>query len=71
MNAKEMFGALGYEFRKSDDKIVYFFDVWDDECFIFWVNEREFSVSEYGEPKNVTIDEFKAIQQQLKELGWI
>ena len=25
----------------------------------------------YGELKNITVDEFKAVQQQMKELGWI
>ena len=33
--------------------------------------EQEFSVSEYGELKNITVDEFKAIQKQIEELGWL
>lgn len=68
MNAREMFGALGYECSKSDIKIEY---LWGVENIVFWVNEHEFYARDCGEPKCITVDEFKAIQQQMKELGWI
>lgn len=68
MNAREMFGALGYECSKSDNNIEY---SWGFEKIVFWVNEHEFFTSDCGEPKYITVYEFKAIQQQMKELGWI
>ena len=33
--------------------------------------EQEFSVSEFVELKNITVDEFKTVQKQMEELGWI
>ena len=73
MSAKEMFKSLGYEYCKYYDrnKIIQYYNEKEDVQFIFWIAEQEFSVSEYGELKNITVDEFKAIQQQMKELGWI
>lgn len=72
MSAKEMFESLGYECSKYYDrnKIIQYYNEEETE-FVFWIEEQEFSASEYGEPKNITVDEFKAIQQQLKELGWL
>ena len=73
MNAREMFKELGYEYCKyyDRDKIIQYYNEKEDVQFLFWIAEQEFSVSEYGELKNITVDEFKAIQQQLKELGWL
>ena len=71
MNAKEMFEALGYEYCKFYDrnKIIQYYN--EKVRFLFWIAEQEFSASEYGELKNITVDEFKAIQKQMEELGWI
>lgn len=63
MNAREMFGALGYECSKSDIKIEY---SWGVENIVFWLNYNDFYTT-----KCINVDEFKAIQQQMKELGWI
>ena len=72
MNAIKMFKSLGYERSKYYDRNrIIKYNNEEEEQFVFWVKEQEFSASEYGEPKSITIDEFKAIQQQLKELGWI
>ena len=73
LTAKEMFKSLGYEYCKYYDrnKIIQYYNEKEDVQFLFWIEEQEFSVSEYGELKNITVDEFKAIQQQLKELGWL
>ena len=73
MTAREMFEALGYEYCKyyNRDKIIQYYNEKEDVQFLFWIAEQEFSVSEYGELKNITVDEFKAIQQQMKELGWL
>ncbi len=72
MNAREMFKSLGYEYSKyyDRDKIIQYYNE-EEVQFLFWIKEQEFSVSEYGELKNITVDEFKAIQQQMMELGWI
>lgn len=72
MTAREMFKKLGYKYNKNRDRnrmIEYCKE--DSASVLFWIKEREFSVSEYCEPKDITVDEFKAIQQQMKELGWI
>lgn len=72
MNAREMFKSLGYECSKYYDrnKIIQYYNE-EDVQFLFLIAEQEFSVSEYGELKNITVDEFKAIQQQMEELGWL
>lgn len=73
MTAQEMFKELGYECSKYYDrnKIIQYYNEKEDVQFLFWIAEQEFSVSEYGELKNITVDEFKAIQKQIEELGWI
>ena len=73
MNAREMFEAIGYEYCKFYDrnKIIEYYNEEEDVRFLFWIAEQEFSVSECGEIKNITVDEFKAIQKQIEEFGWI
>lgn len=74
MTAKEMFEALGYEFIESKELIRYLIDGDADEDYMaieFWLNERTFSAQYNYEPKEVTMSEYKAIQRQIKELGWI
>lgn len=73
MNARQMFESLWYEYCKYYDrnKIIQYYNEKEDVQFLFWIVEQEFSVSEYGELKNITVGEFKAIQKQMKELGWI
>lgn len=73
MTAKEMFEALGYECIKSKELIRYLIDGDADGDYMaieFWLNERTFSAQYNYEPKEVTISEYKAIQQQIKELDW-
>ena len=72
ITAREMFKKLGYKYNKYRDRnkmIEYRKE--DSTSVLFWIKERKFSVSEYCEPKDITVDEFKAIQQQIKELGWL
>lgn len=72
MTAREMFKSLGYERSKYYDRNqIIKYNNEEEGQIVFWVKEQEFSASEYGEPKSITVDEFKAIHQQLKELGWI
>ena len=68
MNARQMFEALGYEYRKTDIMIEY---SWDNESIVFWIDEHKFTAGWYGDAKEIDVDEFKAIQQQMKELNWI
>ncbi len=74
MTAKEMFEALGYEFIESKELIRYLIDGGADGDYMaieFWLNEHTFSAQYNYEPKEVTMSEYKAIQQQINELGWI
>lgn len=72
MNAREMFKKLGYKYNKYRDRNQMIeYRKGDSTSVLFWINERVFSVSEYCEPKDITVDEFKAIQKQMEELGWI
>lgn len=74
MTAKEMFEALGYEFIESKELIRYLIEGDADGNYMaieFWLNERTFSAQYNYEPKEVTMSEYKAIQRQLQELGWI
>lgn len=69
MSAREMFETLGYECRKSENAIQYLSECGKEITFIFelhrFYKQRNFI------SLNIDIDEFKAIQQQMKELGWI
>lgn len=73
MNARQMFESLGYEYSKERDrnKIIKYYNRYNDSIILFWIEERGFIASEYCDPKEITVDEFKAIQQQMKELNWI
>lgn len=70
MKAKEMFKKLGYRYRELDDD-VFQYTLGSSIVIRFFKKEREFCSVEYFEPKNINVDEFKAIQKQLKELGWL
>ena len=73
-NAKEMFEKLGYEFIDCKESIRYVIDggILGDYIVIeFYLSDHAFYAQLEYEAKNITVDEFKAIQQQLKELGWI
>ena len=68
MNAREMFEALGYECSKYYDRniMIQYYDE-EENQIVFWIMEQEFSASNFS----LTVDEFKAIQKQMEELGWI
>lgn len=71
MNAREMFEKLGYGYRELDDDDVFQYSRANSIVIRFYKKEREFCSVEFFGPKNINMDEFKAIQQQLKELGWL
>ena len=64
--AKEMFEELGYKQYKSDISIAY--DLSDYTCIRFSLKRKEFIKNSIYP---ITMSEFKAIHQQLKELGWL
>lgn len=75
MSAKEMFESLGYKYSRNyikyyGDEVIEYYKT-EGVKFVFLMKEHEFYGEYYEEPKNITVDEFKAIHQQLKEIGWI
>lgn len=70
MTAREMFEKLGYGYRELDDDVFQYSRA-NSIVIRFYKKEREFCSVEFFGPKNINMDEFKAIQQQLKELEWI
>lgn len=80
ISAREMFESLGYEQTINDDCFIFYEKV-EAERFhtriVFGFKTRSFSASCWinghyaGEGHFVELDEFKAIEQQMKELRWI
>lgn len=74
MTAREMFEALGYEYYETEYSIIYRANCDMDEDHIsigFGLLSHTFYAQHNCDTYDITIDEFKAIQQQLKELHWI
>lgn len=69
MNAEAMFKSLGYKRHESENGIQYFSESGVEITFIFLI--RRFYKQENFQSLNISVDEFKAIQQQMKELGWL
>lgn len=81
MTAKEMFEQLGYEYDgTNDDKTVNVacykeevdvdgYESW--YSIVFWVDDHTVSCDSNYEGMCVDIPTFKAIYQQLIELGWL
>ena len=70
MTARQMFENLGYGYRELDDDVFQYSRA-SSIVIRFYKKEREFCSVEFFGPKNINMDEFKAIHQQLKELGWL
>lgn len=74
IKAREMFEKLGYEFIDCKESIRYVIDDGIDGDYIaieFYLSYHAFYAQYNYEAKNITVDEFKAIQQQMKELRWL
>lgn len=76
--AREMFEELGYKLVRNNmyeslNLMCYKIDLYDNDSssIVFNLKDKTFFVYHYCEPKDVTMDELKAINQQCKELGWI
>lgn len=76
MKAEEMFKQLGYTKHVYDNHIVYECgnDVMRDAInfHLKYRMVRSYTEFEVGEAvKGLTVNELKAVNQQMKELGWI
>lgn len=69
MTAKEMFEKLGYEYRKFTNCIEYFngtsLIIFDFDLLALRKTDKYYISDEY-----ITIDESKAVNKQIEELGW-
>lgn len=74
IKAKGMFRKLGYRQERilNDRFILYKKPSGIGYCCIRFDLEYHTFYAQFNyEAKCITVDEFKAIQQQMKELGWI
>lgn len=73
MNAEQMFNDLDYKKRIEDGCIKFerHTENVDEGLIEFDLDTKTVCASWFMEQKEITIAEFKAIQQQLKELHWI
>lgn len=76
--AEQMFEELGYKLVHNNmyerlNLMCYRIDLYNDDSssIVFKLEDKTFFVYHCCEPKDVTMDELKAINQQCKELGWI
>lgn len=73
--AEEMFKDLGYECIKSDLSIRYManYEMAEDpnKYIRFSLTRQRFYAQQDLDPKDIDMREFKAIQKQIKELGWV
>ena len=80
MSAKEMFKKLGYEEEEvgqefiryviEEDKVYpNYYPSW--KVIQFTLDEKTFYACDTGNEMEVDMQTFKAIHQQLKELGWL
>lgn len=73
MSAKEMFEKLGYKYIENDRGIVYSKSNNDSKLFICFNKESKSFFKDDIKFVSYDIDmqELKAINQQIKELGWL
>jgi len=78
-SAKEMFEELGYKYIKKHNRIEVLFetlgekeDGMPDFKNTVWYYRVQFDLEKkvFWSEDNLDIKTFKAIQQQIKELGW-
>lgn len=72
MKAKEMFEKLGYKEQKfSNDVISYVFrEGITREYITFYLEEKTFDKENNFGGTVITLNELKAINKQIEELGW-
>lgn len=72
MTAREMFEELGYQ-RRADIDVIVYFQKFGLHYFkiMFDLSEKVLDIDTNFERTEIEDDLLKAIQQQLKELGWL
>ena len=74
MTAKEMFQKIGYNPTICNPGLICYYGK-DVDGAMLWVSfdiERQtFNIDRNDRPKDITVSEFKAIQKQMEELGWL
>lgn len=72
MTAKEMFENLGYSLEVDNDYLIkYSKDDYGYTTFNFNLVTKKFHSNYKSIANSITLDEFKAVIQQYKELGWL
>lgn len=70
MTAKEMFEEIGYEIIQSDENKINYSN--GNFYIEFDLKYREYMSCSYNDDLlPITLEEHKAITQQMKELGWL
>lgn len=74
MKAEEMFKKLGYKSSSCAEAYICYekentFN--EHVCIEFYLRKRKFYAQCNKYPHEINMDEFEAIQQQLRELRWI
>ena len=76
MSAREMFEKLDFKYELKDDFCIrYVYKGIREKVVTFYLRDKDFSCSLYHDDKTdgggmIDIELFKAIQQQILELGW-
>ena len=75
-SAQEMFEELGYiykdpRFKVHVDRYFYYVDIFKDNIIIIYLKEKDFMADCNCKPMDINMPTFKAIHQQLEELGWL
>lgn len=66
MEAKEMFGKLGYDMYSHKDYSIEYVDWEYDKHIWFHLHYKTIEISEF----DINIKELQAINKQVEELGW-
>lgn len=69
MSAKEMFEKLEYKQEIYTNSIFYYEDSSYDYYIAFNQLDKSININKYI--NEITLEELQAINQQVKELGWI
>jgi hypothetical protein len=69
MNAQEMFKELGYELTESKWNTREYTKIKDKDLIVFWNKKIEYYNIYDGYTVEIVL--YKAIHQQMVELGWL
>lgn len=69
--AKEMFEELGYEKLNTSDSAIGYQKGYDNYIWFYLGSQKYISNTGFNYKRGISLDEHKAIHQQLKELRWL